>query len=194
MFALERRALRVEDIYPDEEDQRLQLIIESAYRRVLRDLHAIVGEAFDLDPQDFRLPDATAQAWAAEHAATQVTAISETTRMALRTLIADSIADGRSTAEVIQGVENLYLNTWKSRPEMIATSEITEAQRVGSLNRYKESGLVDRIKISDANRGTNHTATCLARNGTTVPIDEAPPMDHPNCSIVYIGLLREGMV
>jgi hypothetical protein len=192
---LERRALRVEDIYDEaDETRRLSLILESAYLRALRDIHLIVTEAFDLDPAEFRLPDDAARDWAAKQAAARVTMISQTTRDALRELIADSIEDGRSTAEVIEAIERLFTETWKGRAEMVATSEITEAQRLGSLDRYTASGLVDRIKISDANRGTNHTDVCLARNGTTVPIDEAPAMDHPNCSILYIPVLREGVI
>lgn len=190
MLTLERRALRVEDIYPDEEDQRLQLILQSAYRRVLRDLHAIVGEAFDLDPTDFRLPDATAQAWAAEHAAAQVTAISSTTRDALRTLIAESIADGRSTAEVIQGVEDLYLTQWRNRPEVIARTEVGTAQLASAEDRYRASGLVDRVKIRDGDQDE----PCASQNGTTVPLGEQGGLNHPQCTKFIIPLLREGVV
>jgi hypothetical protein len=84
--------------------------------------------------------------------------------------------------------------TWKNRPFTIASTEIAEAQRLAAINRYAASGVVDRVKISDATRGKDHTATCLARAGTTVPLDEAPPLDHPNCSLVLIPVLREGVI
>jgi hypothetical protein len=188
---IERRALRVEDIYhADDEERRLQLILESAYLRALRDIHLIVTEAFDLDPNAFRLPDDAARDWAAKQAAARVVQISETTRDALRELIADSIEDGRSTAEVIEAIENLYLNTWKSRPETISRTEIGSAQRNAALDRYLATGLVDRVKIHD---GDGH-GPCAERNGKVVPIGDAPDLLHPNCVLVLSPVLREGVI
>lgn len=188
---LATKALRVEDIFNEEDEAlRLSFLLEHAYLRALRDIHLIVTEAFDLDPNDFRLPDDAARDWAAKQAATRVTLISSTTRDALRELIADSIADGRSTAEVIEAIESLYLETWKGRAEMIARTEIATAQRDASVSRFAASGLVDRVKIRDG----EDDSPCAERNGTTVPLDEAPTLAHPNCTLVLIPLLREGLV
>ncbi len=177
------------ELLPEDEDARLRFILDATYRRVLLEMHHLVADALELDPASFRLDD-TATTAILEHAAQRVTGINATTRAALQDLLAAANRDGLSTAEIIAQIDHLYLTTWKSRSEMIATTEIGEAQRVSAIDRYKASGLVDRVKISDATRGGDHTATCLARAGTTVSLDEAPPLDHPNCSLVLLPILR----
>ena len=177
---LATKALRVEDIYDEaDEEERLKFLLEAAYRRVLRDVHLIVTEAFDIEPSTFRLPDDAATAWAREQAAARVSMISATTREALRDLIADAIDEGLATSEVIERIQSLYLETWPGRAETIARTEIAEAQRLSAIDRYKASGLVDRVKIRDG----EDDAPCAQRNGTTVPLDEAPELAHPNCLV-----------
>lgn len=189
--ALATKALRVEDIYnADDEEQRLRFLLEHAYLRALRDIHLIVTEAFDLDPNEFRLPDDAAREWAAKQAAGRVTMISETTRTALRELLADAIDEGIPTSEVMERIESLYLNTWKHRPETIARTEIGTAQRNAAIDRYLATGLVDRVKIHD---GDGH-GPCAERNGKVVPIEDAPDLLHPNCVLVLSPVLREGVI
>ena len=112
------------DLINEDEERRLQMILEALYARVLKEMHIIITDSLDLDPLTFRLPDNEARDWAARHAAARVTMISETTRAALRDVIADGIDEGKSTYEIMQDIEALYLKTWPNRPEVIARTEI----------------------------------------------------------------------
>ena len=190
MTALATKALpTADDLVPPEEEARLQFIIEAAYRRVLLEMHHLTRDALQLDPAAFRLDDASTTALL-EQAATRVVGITETTRQAIAEVLHQGQAEGLSTQEIADSLSHLLTVTWKNRPETISATEIAEAQRLSAIDRYTATGLVDRVKITDAHRGTQHTETCLARNGTTVPLDDAPQLDHPLCSLVLIPVLR----
>jgi hypothetical protein len=187
------KALRAGDLVPEEEEVRLAFIMEAVYRRVLLELHFLVQDNTPVNPADFRLRDEDTEALLQE-AARRVVMITESTRQAIARKLADGQRDGLSTQEIADSIAHLFDVTWKNRPFTIASTEIAEAQRLAAINRYAASGVVDRVKISDATRGKDHTATCLARAGTTVPLGEAPPLDHPNCSLVLLPVLREGVI
>jgi hypothetical protein len=186
-------ALRADDLIPPEEETRLQSILDALYRRVLLELHFLVRDSIPVNPAAFRLDDAATNA-ILEHAAHRVVMITETTRQAIAQKLQDGQRDGLTTQEIADSIEHLFSITWANRAEMVASTEIGEAQRVSAIDRYKATGLVDSVKISDASRGSDHTDTCLARAGTTVPLDEAPQLDHPRCSLVLIPVLREGVI
>jgi hypothetical protein len=188
---LERKAVTADDLIPPEEEARLQFVLDAVYRRMLLEMHHLTRDALALDPTTFRLTDASTNA-ILQHAAERVVGITETTRQAIAEQLQRGQAEGLSTQEIADSIASLFTTTWKSRPETVAATEVAEAQRVSAIDRYTATGLVDRVKITDAHRGTNHTETCLARNGTTAPLDEAPQLDHPNCSLVLIPLLRGG--
>jgi hypothetical protein len=193
LAVLETKALRADDLFGDEEEARLQFILEAVYRRVLIELHFLVRDSLPVDPATFRLADEATEA-ILQHAATRVVMISESTRQAIAAKLQAGQAAGLTTQEIADSIAGLFDVTWKNRPFTIASTEIAEAQREAAINRYTASGLVDRVKISDATRGKDHTATCLARAGTTVPLEDAPQLDHPNCSLVLIPVLREGVI
>ena len=182
-------AISAEDLVPEEEETRLLFILEAEYRRLLLEMHHLTRDALEADPSAFRLDDEDTRAML-HAAAERVVMITESTRDQIRQVLIAGQAEGLSTQEIADRISHLLTITWKSRPETIAATEIAEAQRLAAINRYTASGLVDRVKISDANRGTDHTEVCLARNGTTVPLGDAPQLDHPNCSLVLIPILR----
>ncbi len=179
-----------DDLINADEERRLAMILEALYAQVLKDMHVIVTDSLNLDPLTFRLPDSEARAWAAEHAAARVSMISETTRAALQQVIADGIEEGKSTYEIMRDIEALYLNTWPNRPEVIARTEVGTAQREAAVNRYAASGLVDRVLIRDG----DDDEPCAGRNGTTVPLERAPHLAHPQCTLILIPVLREGVI
>lgn len=191
--AFATKALRADDLIPPEEETRLQSILDALYRRVLLELHFLVRDSVPVNPATFRLDDAATNA-ILEHAAQRVVMITETTRQAIAQKLQDGQRDGLTTQEIADSIEHLFSITWANRAEMVASTEIGEAQRVSAINRYKATGLVDSVKISDASRGSDHTETCLARAGTTVPLDDAPQLDHPRCSLVLIPIVREGVI
>lgn len=182
-------ALSADGLIPEEEETRLLFVLEGEYRRLLLEMHHLTRDALEADPSLFRLDDADTRALLND-AAERVVGITETTRQEIARVLAEGQEAGLTTPQIAHSIDQLLTVTWQSRAETIAATEIAEAQRLAAINRYKASGLVDDVRISDANRGTNHTATCLARNGTTVALDDAPQLDHPNCSLVLIPVLR----
>lgn len=190
---LATKALRADDLVPEEDELRLLAALEPMWRRVLLELHFLTQDTLPVNPLDFRLTDESTEALLNE-AARRVVGITETTRQAIARKLRDGQRDGLTTQEIADSIDSLFTVTWKNRAEMVASTEIGEAQRLAAIDRYTASGVVDRVKLSDATRGTQHTEVCLARAGTTVPLDEAPPLDHPRCSLVLIPVLREGAI
>jgi hypothetical protein len=187
---LAHKALRADDLYTDDDEARLKAILDHAYADMLRTMHLIVADHFAdlLDPMSFRLDDTATRAILA-HSGQRVTGISETTRQALAELLAEGQARGDTTMEIANSIEHLFSVTWQSRMEMIARTEIGEAQRVSAIDRYTATGLVDRVTLRDG----EDDEPCASRNGTTVPIGQAPQLAHPNCTLVLIPVLRDGV-
>ena len=180
----------------DDEQRRLIEIWEANFARVLRAVHAIVGRSY---PQatNFRLDDADTRR-ILSMAAQRVVRIDETTRLALQALLQRGQELGLSTwqiahgsaADEFPGIDGLFRETWRGRADTVARTEMQEAQRLSALDRYRATGLVDRVLIRDG----DHDPVCSGRNGKTVPIEQAPELAHPNCKLVLIPVLREGIV
>ena len=121
-----------------------------------------------------------------EEAAERVVRIDETTREAVREQLKEGQARGYSAwqiangvpAEGFRGIDGLFVETWRSRAETIARSELAQASMVSALNRYAATGLVDRAKIDE---NTDTDAPCAARAGLVVPLSSRPLPSHPNC-------------
>lgn len=173
------KALRVGDLYDrDGEERRLLFILDALYRRILTETHLLVTAALDLDPDEFRLPDGATEALLRE-AATRVVLISEATRAAIAERLAAGQAAGDSTAALVARLSGLYEETWPHRSETIVRTEIGAALLLAALDRYRATGLVDRVKLRDG----DGDEPCASRNGTTVAIEDAPGLAHPNCLV-----------
>jgi hypothetical protein len=183
----------VDEVYDAEEEQRLlALILFPRYERMLRAVHGLVQSAFpELD--DFRLDDAATRRLLAL-AAERVVLIDESTRRSLRSVLQEGQARGYSDQQIADGVpaegyggvQGLYLETWKSRAQTIARTELSEAQVASSLDRYAATGLVSQVEIVE-HRDTD--ADCAARNGRVVPLGERPGLLHPNCRVAVIPIV-----
>lgn len=183
----------VEEVFDVEGEQRgLALVLFPRYERTLVAMHRLVESAFP-EVEDFRLDDAATRRLLA-HAAERVVMIDEATRRALRNVLQEGqqrgysdtqIADG-VPAEGFGGVKGLYLETWRSRAQTIARTELSEAQVASSLDRYAATGLVSRVELVE-HRDTD--AECVARNGQVVSLGEKPGLLHPNCRVALIPVV-----
>jgi hypothetical protein len=178
-------ALTAEELVPEEEETRLLFLIEAEYQRLLVEMHHLTRDALEADPSAFRLDDAATRAML-DAAAERVVLITESTREAIRDVLKAGQAAGLTTQQVADSIAHLLTVTWKSRPETIARTEIAEAQRLAAIDRYAASGLIDRVRIRDG----EDDEPCASRNGTTVPLDRAPTLGHPNCTLVLVPVLR----
>ena len=189
----------MDDVYDsDEERERLARILEERYLAMLEAVNTALVRLYGLDTERFVVTDAAANQVLVE-AARQVVRIDETTRQAIVEQLRVGQALGLSTWEIAngnekigyRGIEGLYTETWKGRAETIARTELQHANNVSALNRYAASGMVDMVQIID---GDDWDAECAARNGKIVPVSERPPLLHPNCTMVLVPVLREGII
>jgi hypothetical protein len=185
----ERKAVRVDDLVPEEDELGLALVLDPAYRRVLIELHFLVGDTLPVDPLTFRLRDEDTEALL-EEAARRVVMISSTTREAIAEVLQEGQREGWPTQQVADAIAGLFDVTWKHRPETVARTEIGHAQLLSAENRYRASGLVDNVRIRDG----DGDEPCASQNGTVVPLGEHGGLNHPNCTKLIIPILRDGII
>jgi hypothetical protein len=186
--------MRLEDVYDRlEEQRRLARILMPRFLRLLQAWHEMVASVFGLSPEEFRLDDPATRKQLA-HAAERVVLIDRSTRQQLRDVLREGQKRGYSAYEIAHGVpadgyggvDGLYLNTWRGRSETIARTEIAEAQRAASLDRYAATGLVDRVQIVESE---DTDEPCALRNGRVVPLASKPELLHPNCRMGLIPVV-----
>jgi hypothetical protein len=177
-----------------DEQPRLLDILARTYTLMTRAVNALVRAHFDLE--EFLVDDSTTRRLL-HHAAARVVRIDQTTRQGIAQTLQTGQARGYSNWQLANGVpqdgflgiDGLFKETWKNRPLVVARTELQEAQLAGALERYSATGLVDRLKIID---GCQWDQPCCQRNGTTVSIANPPELNHPNCTLVVVPVVREG--
>jgi len=189
----------VDDVYnSDQEQARLFAILEQRYLQMLSAVQAALIRLFPYWSDQFRVRDQDVNALLRD-AAQRVVRIDETTRQNIAEQLRIGQSLGFSNYEIAygrpdvgyHGIDGLYQETWKGRAETIARTELQHAQNESALNRYAASGLVDHVKIID---GDEWDLPCAQRNGRIVPITEHPELNHPNCTLVVVPVLREGVL
>ena len=125
---------------------------------------------------------------AMRQSSSRVTAITETTRDALRKYLEYGAEQGWSITELVEG-DDTYPNglsgiveqTYRNRSRAIARTEMGFAQAEGTVNRYQRAG-VSMVEILDNGFDDSHPE-CVRLNGTTQTLDwyRANPLQHPNC-------------
>jgi hypothetical protein len=181
-----------------DEQNRLLAILERFYQLMLRAVNVLVAAHFNLDPDEFRVDDATTRRLL-QVAASRVVRIDETTRQAIAASLQTGQERGYSDwqlaygvpADNFPGISGLFKETWKNRALTVARTELGVAQRTSALERYQATGLVDRVQIID---GCLWDQVCCERNGKIVPIEQAPTLAHPNCQLTLVPVLRQGVV
>jgi hypothetical protein len=192
--ALQRKAAEDLDELYDEvaEQEALAILLEPRYTGMLAAVHELVAATFPA-MENFRLDDEATRRML-EHAAKQVVRIDETTREELRALLKIGQERGYSAWEIANGVpkddfpgiEGLFKETWKGRAATVARNELLEAQHTATMDRYRVTGLVDRIRIRDG----RDDGPCADRDGTVVSMASNPARLHVNCTLVVIPILR----
>ena len=184
------------DIYDSEaEMRRLYDILAPRYVAMLLAVHnSLQRQLPNVNILRYRVTDADVAQLLTE-AAQQVVRIDETTRQAIRDQLVVGQANGFSNWEIANGVakagysgiQGVYMETWKGRPEMIARTELQHAQNEASLNRYQAAN-VERVRIVD---GDEWDRPCADRDGTIVPITDRPQLNHPNCTMILVPIVSE---
>lgn len=183
-------------------------------------VHIIVdgsGQAFaqvgaDLTPELTDQVNEAAVAWAKDRAAEMVGmkyledgslvenpaaewAITESTRELLRADVKAAIEEGLSTDELAARLAESYAFS-DDRAEMIARTEIANADIEGSLIAYRESGVVDGKEWLLSSEHNEPDECDDAADMSPVPLDDdwggiGDPPVHPNCECDIIPVLAE---
>jgi SPP1 gp7 family putative phage head morphogenesis protein len=189
----------VDDLYDSEEEQRLlAAILFPTYEWELETNHDLIAGALaHLGLEDFRLDDEATRKQLAL-AAEQVVGITATDRDGLREVLREGQRRGYSDHEIAEGVptegfggiRGLYGVTWRSRPEVIARTELATAQLAATKDRYRATGIIEEVEIVE-NEDTDEP--CASMNGKRFPVDDAPGLEHPQCRRAYLPVLPEAL-
>jgi hypothetical protein len=181
----------------DEERARLERILGPYYRATLNAINAILARLLPPDANSMVVSDAAVTRILGE-AAARVVRIDQATRAAIQAQLQLGQLRGYSTWQIAHGVEadgyrgidGLFQETWRGRADTVARTELQHASVVASQERFVASGVVDRVRVID---GDEWDTTCANRHGTVVPLEQAPSLAHPNCTLVLVPLLREDL-
>ncbi len=198
--ALVEYKAEADDVFDaDAEYEQLARILGAYYSAVLALVHELVKTSFvdapGFDPDQFVLEDSAVVRMLAQ-AGARIVRINETTRQAIAAQLQVGASRGYSTWQIAHGVPSedyagingLFQETWAGRADTVARTELQEAQRLAALDRYNATGLVSGVRIID---GDDWDAVCARRNGTVVPLEQAPGLAHPNCTLVLVPVLVE---
>jgi hypothetical protein len=189
----------LENLWPSEPERaRLEQILGPYYRATLEAINTILRGLLPPDANSMIVTDAAAARVLAE-AAARVVRIDEATRAAIRAQLQLGQLRGYSTWQIAHGVEadgyrgidGLFQETWRGRADTVARTELQHASVVASTERFVASGVIDRVQIID---GDEWDQACARRNGTVVPLEQAPSLAHPNCTLVLVPVLREDVI
>jgi hypothetical protein len=181
----------------DEELRALLAVLAPRYAALLRAVHGLVMDALPgVALERLPLPESAIRQ-ATQRAFEQAVRIDATTREALQAQLRVGLERGYSAWEIGHGVPDegfggllhLFRETWASRPETVARTELATALNHASLDRYDASGVVSRVRLVE-NEDTD--APCAARNGRIVPLESRPGLLHPNCRLGVVPIVNEG--
>jgi len=175
------------------EQQQLMAVIGPRYTNMLNAIHGVVESTFPA-MDEFRVDDAASRKLLNE-AAERVVRIDQVTKEAIRDMLKVGQERGYSNWQLAygvpddkyRGIDGLFKETWRGRPDLVARTELQHAQVESSLDRYAATGLVDKVTMRD---GTSDPL-CAPRNGATVALADRPSLAHPACTLVVIPVLRE---
>lgn len=124
--------------------------------------------------------------WTENRAAELVKEISEATRDYLRADVAQAEAEGWSTAQLSQALQENY-GFSEGRSNTIARTEIGQADVEGNMMAYRESGVVEGKEWILGSEHTDDDECTENAAAGVIPLDEAfpsgdqNPLAHPNC-------------
>lgn len=115
----------------------------------------------------------------------QIQGITDVTRSEIQEALLAGQAEFESLRELTDRI--LKLGAFSAaRARVIARTELGYATNAAALANYRASGVVIGVTVYDG----DYDAACQAMNGTTYPLDKAPPLlQHPNCRRAFGPLL-----
>lgn len=184
---------RVDSYIPQQEDELLRELVMPHLAEALASGWRLASDAVRIDPA-FDVEDPVFQKML-ERAGGRITGITETTRADVSAHLQVAEQRGYSLEQIVQGVPDDDYPALRdisafgeSRARMIARTEVSAAQNLASAQRWRQSGLVERVHIVDGDLD----GPCAEANGATWTLDEyeSNPQSHPNCIRAAIPILE----
>lgn len=126
----------------------------------------------------------------------RITAINETTRQAIETVIREQLLAGTSMDELASKLTSLFEETYANRHVTVARTESQVAYNLMSERAYIESGVVASMQLADNPEHTTDPGsdglTCSERNGLVVGLGQVQKHvygEHPNGTLAVIPVL-----
>ena len=114
--------------------------------------------------------------------------IADATRDDVRRIVQRALADGASIDQLRDDLRGLFTETYRNRSRTIARTESGTAYNLGSVASYRESGIVEQVRVHDG----DDDEPCRSANGSAWSLDEAQanPIGHPNCIRAFAPLVE----
>ena len=132
--------------------------------------------------------------WIKSHTGEAIKQIQDTTLEKLRITLAEGVANGESIPNLSKRVAEAYEEAKGYRTDRIARTETMQASNKGTLEGYKQSGLVEKKEWITA-IDERSCDECVAMEGEVVEINKAfscgvmqPPL-HPNCRCTIAAVI-----
>jgi HK97 family phage portal protein len=139
---------------------------------------------------DFDLENPRTQDWLSDNALKHATSIADTIKDALALRILEGVEQGSSIDDIANSISGFFDKGADWRALRIARTEVMAGYSEGSLEGYKQSGVVKGKKWLTAGDGKveeecqmNEDQGVIGLNDTFASGDAAPPV-HPNCRCV----------
>lgn len=175
----------------DLERTLLMLLFAKWYLTVQRAMHTLVVRVLNLGPIPLDDPAVRQMVLRAQASAVAVNA---TTQRLIAQRIADGLERGLTARQIaygtdeFDGIDGLFDRTWKNRPLTVARTEMQRAHLAATVERFQTlgKGVVTHLLISDG----DYDAYCAGRNGTAVPVSQAPDLAHPHCRLTVSPVVK----
>lgn len=121
--------------------------------------------------------------------------IDETTRAGIRSLVDQAIDSGWSAQQMAEKIQESYLFS-KSRAQMIARTEIGNADTAGTMEGYRASGIVTHKQWLTAEDDLVSPECRMNGEAGPIPFDSvfpggvSAPLQHPNCRCALLPILK----
>ena len=157
-------------------------IYEEAYKEAAADSGIDVTDAM------LEVVNDGAVTWAEQHVGDLITNINSATRDFIRTDVTQALNEGASTAELADLLSDNYAFS-DARAETIARTEMAHAAVSGTLDSWKQSGVVDHAEFDAA---PDCCEECSGEDGTKIDFDTDPQdFMHPNCRCGVKAILSD---
>jgi SPP1 gp7 family putative phage head morphogenesis protein len=117
-------------------------------------------------------------------------AISDSTRDEIRDLVKEAFEENASMSQFVSDIEDAGMFS-EARAEMIARTEVSNAQAQGNFEVWKKSGVVTHVRWDVGD--DDPCPRCLLNDGKErelgkpFPSGDIMPLVHPNCACVLIA-------